>query len=267
MPSLLKRLLAASQHFGDEDPMRTRAVMRRKADPRVVEYMLGRNIADWPKPGRIPANPELEIKQRVCVPIRVHGLLLGFLFLIDESLRDWEVTRACAVAEEAALILYRRLVLHEREQGREEALLRDLVAADPAARVRARQEIEEDGLLVSQAHTVLVAVEIVDPPGDREDAEIALRTATEHVKRAEPAGTVLSLVQGRRAVLLRVGDHPPDTAARELTQRVIAELHAQLDVSRCVAGIGTAQSGPDAPAISHEQARASARRCALAGAG
>lgn len=257
------QVLAASQHFGDEDPMRIRAIMRRTSEPPVAAYLLGQGIKDWAKAGQIPANPGLEVKQRVCVPIRVRGLLLGFLFLIDESVQDWEIDRTSTLAEEAGLILYRRFVLHERERGREEALLRDLVAADPSARVRARQEIDEEGLLASQAHAVVATVEIVDPPVDREDAELALRTATEHARRAEPAGTVLGLVQGRRAVLLRVGDHPPDTAARELAQRVVSELYAELDLSRCVAGVGTAQSGPDAAAVSHEQARATARAAAL----
>jgi sugar diacid utilization regulator len=257
------QVLAASQHFGDEDPMRIRAIMRRTSEPLVAEYLLGQGIEHWSKPDRIPANPELEIKQRVCVPIRVRGLLMGFLFLIDESLQDWEIDRAFAATDEAGLILYRRLVLHERERGREEALLRDLVAADPTARARARQEIDEDRLLVPRAHAVVAAVEIVDPPVDREDAEIALRTATEHARRAEPTGTVLSLVQGRRATLLRVADHSPDTAAWDLAQRMVSELRTELDSARCVAGVGTAQSGLDAAVISYEQARAAARAAAL----
>ncbi|MER5216291.1 hypothetical protein ABT063_38615 [Streptomyces sp. NPDC002838] len=76
----------------------------------------------------------------------MYGLLLAFLFLIDESLEEWGIDRATTAAEDIGLLLYRRMVLHEREHIRDEALLRDLIAADPAVRARAREEIDEEGL-------------------------------------------------------------------------------------------------------------------------
>ncbi|WP_192583022.1 PucR family transcriptional regulator [Streptomyces albicerus] len=253
------RLLAVSRHFGDEDALRVRAVMQREADPSEKARMLSHGIADWDRPGRVPGDAEKGIKPRVCVPIREHGLLLAYLFLIDESVEDWEIARATTAAVSIGLLLYRRLVLHERQQSREEALLRDLIAADPAVRARAGEEVDEEGLLKSLEQAMVMVIELVDTPPALESAEVALRAATEHARRIEPPGTVLTVVQGRRALLLRGGDRLSDATGRALAQNVIAEVQSQADVGRCVAGLGTVRSGPDAAAVSHEQARVAAR--------
>ncbi|TDC95440.1 CdaR family transcriptional regulator [Saccharopolyspora aridisoli] len=253
------RLLAVSRHFGDEDTLRVRAVMQREADSPETDRMLSQGIADWDRPGRVSGDVEQGIKPRVCVPIREHGLLLAYLFLIDDSVEEWEIDRAATAAAGIGLLLYRRLVLHEREQSRDEALVRDLIAADPAVRARAKEQIDEEGLVQSIEHVVAVVVEVVDLPASLDGAEVALRAATEHAKRSETPGSVLGLVQGRRALLLLLGERLTDAAGRAIAQHVVAELQAQVDVGRCVAGLGAVRSGPDAAVVSHEQARVAAR--------
>ena len=103
-----------------EPPLRRRgpaavyAVLRRLSDPRVQHYFLGQGIATWTGPGRIPGNTDLDLKPRVCIPVRTHGILFAFLFLIDEGVEDWEIELAEIAADEIGGLMYRRLVLHGR---------------------------------------------------------------------------------------------------------------------------------------------------------
>jgi sugar diacid utilization regulator len=262
------KLLAASRHFGDEDPFRVRVVLNRESDEAGVRYLLAQGVAGWQGPGRVAANNELGIQPRVCVPVRVHGLLLGFVWLIDAdgSLSEEEIGEVVAAAEEAGLVLYRRRLLHERERAREEALLRDLVSADPAARTRAREELLEERLLGESRYVALASVEVVvdAAPGDFGRIEVSVRDAVEHAVAVEPARSTLALAQGRRGLLLRSAARPPNEPLRGLAERTVSRLRGQLGRGgRCVAGLGSSQRVLEGAGTSHEQARAAARAAAL----
>ncbi|MEV0597889.1 alkyl sulfatase dimerization domain-containing protein [Streptomyces sp. NPDC050315] len=85
------RLLAASRHVGDEDAARVHSVLRREAAAENIRWVLSLGIASWHGPGRIEANPALGADARVCVPVRRHGALLGYLWLIDYGHREFIV--------------------------------------------------------------------------------------------------------------------------------------------------------------------------------
>lgn len=244
------RLLAVSRHFGDEDPFRVRVVLDRESNEAGVQYLLSLGIAGWELAGRVAANSELGIKARVSIPLRVHGLLLGFVWLIDAdgSLGEDEIEQAAAAAAQAGLVLYRRRLLHERRRAREETLLRDLVSADPLARARARDELVDDRLIAEPRYVATAVVEVaVDAAaGDLDSVGLTVRDAAEHVASLEPAGSTLALAQGRHALFLRAAARPPDDAVRALAERTISRLRRQIDPGgRCVAGLGASQRGLD----------------------
>jgi hypothetical protein len=58
------RLLAASRHFGDEDPVRIRVMLSRQADGTIVEYAKSFGISRSEVPVRVPGKPELGLRPR-----------------------------------------------------------------------------------------------------------------------------------------------------------------------------------------------------------
>src|SRR4051812_42842531 len=140
-------LLYASAHYGDEDPVRVRAVLQREADSKVIGHVLAQGVSTWTTAGVIPPNPALEMKARVCVPIRWEGQLLGLLIVMDAdgSLTTAELTSIGEVAAELAPSMAAR----EREgdgTSRERAVvdLVDLVGREPLLRRRALEELASD---------------------------------------------------------------------------------------------------------------------------
>ena len=74
------RLVAASEDFGDADPARVWSLLHRRTRPEDVRH---EEITRLDGPGYVPENPVLELWQRLCVPVRCQGLLLGFMWVTD----------------------------------------------------------------------------------------------------------------------------------------------------------------------------------------
>jgi PucR C-terminal helix-turn-helix domain len=266
------RLLAASRHFGDEDPVRIRVMLSRQAERTVVEYAHSFGIARCEKPVRVPGKPELSLRPRICVPVRWSGLLLGYLWLIDPdgALTEAEIDQAVTAADAASMVLYRRMLLHERERGRQEALLRDLVSADVAARARAQDEIADSGPIGPAGPVALASVEIVSPAegSAAPDAHVALSAAVEEACRSEPAGRTLVQTQPRRALLLYRAPIAPEAVQAELAGlagRALRVLSSSSTSSglRGVAGVGSVQADMDGCPVSYRHARTAAKVAGL----
>jgi sugar diacid utilization regulator len=261
------RLLAASRHFGDEDPVRIRVMLRRQAERNVVEYAHSFGISRGDKPVRVPGKPELSLRSRICIPVRWNGLLLGYLWLIDPdgTVPQAEIDQAVTAADAASMVLYRRMLLHERERSRQEALLRDLVSADAAERARAQDEIADSGPISATGPVALASVEIITPPqgSPAPDAHVALSAAVEEACRSEPAGRTLVQAQPRRALLLYCAPISPESvqsALAELAGRALRVLSsATSGALRGVAGVGSVQPDVDGCPVSYRHARTAAK--------
>jgi hypothetical protein len=262
------RLLAASRHFGDQDPARVRSVLDRYAGEEATGFVLSHGISKWTGPGRVPAHRP-QLVARMCVPVRCHGLLLGYLWLIDKdhTVTDDELALAVDAADEMGLVLYRRLLLHEREQARTGALLRDLVSADQVARVRAIEEIRDDGLLAAADHVVVICAEAFGgkEAKEAEQATVALGTAVEAAIRTVPAGTVLGFAHGRRAMLVLATAAVPAAVTVEGLADVTASRFRSLagPHDRLVVGVGSDQPGLGRAAVSYGHAGTAARAARL----
>lgn len=248
------RLVVASRHFGDEDPLRVYAVLQRSSDDRVMEHFGAHDIYRWTTPGRIPANPELDFKARVCCPVRAHGIPFGHLFLIDDGVEEREVELASTTADEIGRLLYRRLVLHEHEHERREALARDLISPEPGTRAAARGALVDEQLIETAEPVVALSVHLPAAPADPQASpETALRVAFERLTRGQYAGRALAVAQGRRGEVLLFGRATEQ--GRTVADDLVADLGRADGIDRVVVGLGAAGTGSDAALRSHEEAR------------
>lgn len=258
-------LIAASRHFGDEDDIRVRSVIDRQIPTELQRWVLGKGIADWTEPGRVTGEPDFDLAPRLCFPVRCNGMLLGFLWLIESGAAiDDEANRAIAEAVETiGLILYRRMVLSERRRSRVESSLRMLLSPEKDDRYRAIDEIQEEQLLAHSGHLVVMVVEAdAEPTGD---TALALEAAAERMERRLPRGSVLTLVRGRRAVVVIGGPRPlSDRAARDLAERLRHDFGRTTRPQRtCAIGLSATVQGLEAVVDAHRQAGTAVRAATL----
>lgn len=253
------RLVVASRHFGDEDPLRTYAVMQRSSDPRVMAHFGAHDIYRWTAPGRVPGNAELDFKARVCAPIRAYGIPFGHLFLIDDAVEQREIDLAAAVAEEIGLLLHRRLVLRDQDHDRRAELARDLIGDDTAARAAARRRLLDEHL--AEATDLVVALSVRLHQGESPDT--ALRGAFERLSRSRHGGHALTTTSGRAGTVLVFGESATPETSRALADGLAADLRRADAGARPVVGIGTPAPGADAPRHSCLEASVAAEAATL----
>lgn len=83
-------LIAFGAHDSDDDtamdPVRTRSILTRKSTPAVRAWFEGFGIARATGPVRIPAAPDAGVfRDRICLPVRHRGIVLGYVWLLDAA--------------------------------------------------------------------------------------------------------------------------------------------------------------------------------------
>lgn len=262
------RLQVYSPHHGRVDEARLQSILHRQAPRDATAWVLSLGLAGAEGPVRVPANDDLELLARVCVPIRCQGLLLGYLWLIDaeSSLSAEELDIAGAAAEAAGVILYREQLLHELHRGRERELFRDLLADDAQVRRHAARTLLEHGVLTPTSRVTVLVVQPLHP-SDRQPDEpvrVAIDLALDEGRRTLATSHHLQLARPDHGVLLVDTDDPGVRAGGlaafggRLRDRLLRALPASPDW-RAVVGIGDV-AGEVAEAVgSYRQARLAAR--------
>lgn len=253
-------LLHASRHFADEDPVRVRAVLQRDPAPEVAHYVLGLGVADWPGPGVVPANAAIELRARLCVPVRHRARLLALLLVIDAdaTLTPAEIAHITEAADAVGARIGEREADAARVGAERDRRITDLLGDDADAREAARRQLVAAGLPDLSA----VVVTVVDVTGgDAPDVPRALRTAVDAHARREPAA-VVGTVHGARARLVQSWTHrPADDALSETGRRLLAATRRSLGPEPGISvGVGD-------PAAGLAQAWRSERRAGLAARG
>ena len=97
----------------------------------------------------MPENPALELWQRLCVPIRCRGLLLGFVWITDRfgELTEEQVADSARTTAEIGVLLHSRLLAGGRDWARRQELVEQLLSQHAAIRSVARDEVVDRGLL------------------------------------------------------------------------------------------------------------------------
>ncbi|MEU4496680.1 helix-turn-helix domain-containing protein [Streptomyces sp. NPDC023998] len=80
------------------DPVRTRSILTRKSTPAVRAWFEGFGIARATGPVRIPAAPDAGVfRDRICLPVRHRGIVLGYVWLLDATPGPTEEQLAAAM--------------------------------------------------------------------------------------------------------------------------------------------------------------------------
>lgn len=95
-------LIAFGAHDSDDDtamdPVRTRSILTRKSTPAVRSWFEGFGIARATGPVRIPAAPDAGVnRDRICLPVRHRGIVLGYVWLLDATPGPTEAQLAAAM--------------------------------------------------------------------------------------------------------------------------------------------------------------------------
>lgn len=256
------RLIVASRHFGDEDPVRVKSVLGRDVPAHIRSRVLSLGIDRFDGPGRVEL-PDLGLKPRMCVPIRCNRVLLGYLWLMaDERLTSADLSDAAAVADLAGLIMYRRDLAIERRLVGLAALLRDLLSSDEQARRRAEIELHEEGLLRQEASASVMLLKVLEPPQEDPDAQDATESLLARFGNQLQAAYQSSVVtlprRDRLVVFVATREDRGHVRTPELAKRYTSDLGAMAR-RRCVAGVGSSVEALRDVRSSYEQAAIAAR--------
>ncbi|GHH27974.1 PucR family transcriptional regulator [Lentzea cavernae] len=259
------RLIAASRHFGDEDAVRVRSVLDRSIEPAVTERLFALGIARWTAPGVVALDGALP---RLCAPIRCNGMLLGYLWLIDEAgaFTESEIAAADDAATTAGTLLYRRLLLHERSKARHEAILRELVSPDTAVRDQAIEDLRAEQLFGDDfGHFTVLAVQSREAEEVAAAHQVAFEAALEEGVRPVTDDVALMVANRARGWILLIQRQPPATAlVNAITERVTARLRRLTDpAARLAFGLGTTVTDLRSVALSYEHATLATRAALL----
>ncbi|TIC87654.1 hypothetical protein E8D34_08180 [Nocardioides sp. GY 10113] len=182
---------------GEVDDVRRRTILERRASREIRDWFHGHGIRDAEQPVRTPADPDLGISPRLCVPARHQGRPYGYFWLIDpdQSVEESLWPDAMAIAETAGVLLSQA----GRRQARVEAHLADLIGFDGAdTRQAARGLAALTGLELDGPVRCLVVA------GPERSLEVASRRArpgvvwAEHVGPGRGATERLVLIGARR---------------------------------------------------------------------
>lgn len=260
------RLLWASRHFGDEDPVRIRAVLQRDAGPEVAAHVLASGVATWAHDGVVPAHEGLGLTARRCVPVRAGGELVAMLLVIDAdaSLTPDEVGRMHDAARRIATLLdagaeRRRVAALEEE-------VSALLSPDPHGRPAARRRLEASGAWAGSSATRVAVVRTSDGSG----APAPLTELRGVSARAPGVGADPFVVAaGDVALLTWCGPAAPtDAAVETAVRRWVARLPSRPGATDgWAAGTGPLVSDPDEAWRSARLARLACRAAALPGRG
>jgi hypothetical protein len=204
------RLVAASQDFGDADPARVWSLLHRRTRPEDVRHD---EITRLPGPGYVPENRELQLWQRLCVPIRCQGLLLGFVWITDRfgDIPEDKVAAIAATAAEIGALLRDRLVAADRDRALHSDLVERLLSGDTTASSEASDEAVDRGLLYEGGNVAVVLVRRAvaggASPGDSPTGESpgVFLPDIGRLSRDHPGLRALSARWPRRAVAIVTG--------------------------------------------------------------
>jgi hypothetical protein len=238
-------LLYSSPHYGDEDAVRVQSMLKRRTSSQAIGYVLATGVLSWTRPGIIPANDELGLHARVCVPVRWQGELIAFLMVMDS---DGTVTTAqtrdiSSVADLVAPLLVAEMRVGEAAA---EQTILDLVGSESVLRRQALADMAGVGEAVENFEftAIRLLVRADDAVASAGHVTVALRQA---LSVAVPTGIDFqrhAVNQPHGVVVL--GGHRPLTpgSGKMHAERMVARVH---DLAaghfHAYAGIGPSVTG------------------------
>ncbi|MFE3202555.1 PucR family transcriptional regulator [Embleya sp. NPDC059237] len=208
-------LIVSSRHYGDEDRLRIDVVLSRHLPARVAEYLDGFGISTSDKPLSIPGSPALGLDSRRCYPIRDHGRLLGYLWLIDEGAERLDELVGAYVLRLSARMRERMLQVAEEER-RRRALVADLLGGGEDS-ARAAKDLVDRGLVDARDEIVVIAT---DATTDPETVAAVIMDSTGRAGDDGPAIGLLTAAPGDRGAVLVTGRNEVERTAARLAAAI-----------------------------------------------
>jgi PucR C-terminal helix-turn-helix domain/GGDEF-like domain len=263
-----QRLVVYSRHSEPVDAVRHASILQRRVPAEVMAWLARFDLTRARRPVRTPHHPALGMLPRVCVPIRHHDLLLGFLWFIDEdeSMSAEQLALAETAAQGFALALYREVLAGELASSRETEAIRTLLLADSDPRAYAARTLIEGGHFDPSAGVVALVARPVLPSGVQPDDQV--RLAVEHAllgtRHQLPARRALHLVSYDQGLLLAGTDGEADEpavrrAVTQLDQALRTALSGLERPSSFVVGVGRPRARLEEAHASHLEADQAAR--------
>lgn len=246
------RLVAASEDFGDADPARVWSLLNRRTRPQDVRY---EEIARLAGPGYVPENLAVELWQRLCVPVRCRGLLLGFVWITDRfgDLTPDQVADSSSTAAEIGVLLHARVLASGQDRARRDDLVERLLSPDAASAVSARDEAVDRGLLDGDGQAAVLLIRPAPADGELPDTTpSAILLDVERFLLNRTGMRTLTACWPRRATV--VITRRPSQSGEWLGESVRA-LHQQLSkAGSWHVGAGGPVPGLDQLAVARRQA-------------
>lgn len=208
------RALSYSAHADGVDQVRLVSILQRKAPQHVTSWLESIGVRSAEDFVRVPANPSLGMSARVCIPVRFDGILLGFLWLIDEPspLSAAQLKEAGRYAEDLAVALYRARVLEQDSRERERELLARIVGKRAGQPEAAAAELISDGYLAASNSYLALVLRAYHRAGEQAPdlIQVHLADSAERLRRSVAPHHVLVLPCGAEFIMVLVASSPSD---------------------------------------------------------
>lgn len=254
------RLIAYSSHDQPIDDVRESSILRRQASRDVTRWLTSLGVRQALKPVRVPANSELGMLSRLCIPILWKNRALGYLWFIDpdESIDPNEVDVCLQDAQRLAVVLHRDSVVKSLSSARLADAVQSLLSSSNSA--EAAQILDEDGDFTAPDGVVVIVVQgTPEVPGESVDIEEPLSEGLVKHLRVARRESALHVVRKDHGVVLVAS--PSDRAGRldrwvsALAASVRAELRASRLGGSVIVGVGGHRPRLDLAAESYREAR------------
>ena len=241
----LRQLAFSSHEYPNIDRLREESIFKREVPAEVSAWTFAAGARAAEGPFRPPVNPEIgATTQRLCVPIRRQGALLGFVWILEgeEALSEVELRTVLDSIDTIAVVMQRDQLANELHRSRARELLRDLVAPDDAdVRQHAATELVESDLFVT-GEPVFAAYVSLSPDSRalREDERNVLGGWLERISGRLSDRRHISLVRRDHGLLL-LSDKDPmlsGDAKTALFDELVKNLDRDLDAIQSVVGVG-----------------------------
>ncbi|HEY1920389.1 MAG TPA: helix-turn-helix domain-containing protein [Streptosporangiaceae bacterium] len=254
-----QRMVVYSSQSSPIDEVRRDSILRRETRTEIKQWFRRFGILHATSPLRTPSYPALAILGRVCAPVRFHGRLMGFLFVIDDEARlsAGQIEVVDGAQRRAGPLLYEE----ETAQRLSASVLSHLLAPAAELREAAARLVLDEGLAEAGTPHAVVYLRPAEPP--RTGLQEVISEALWELGRSRGQAGVLSTVRRDHGVLMvpvpAMDDDRPAQAVAAQARSLLAR-HLEGDCpARVIAGIGDPQPHVTTVAASYRQAMLAAR--------
>lgn len=189
--------LAHSRQW-DVDAVRSQSILARGVSPQIRDALLSHGIGDATDLVHTEGDPNLGMEQRICMPVRRGGELLGYLWVLDHEadLGDTDLARLRQAAAEIALLVDGG---RDRNVADEADLFVRLRSSEAEVRAEAAEAARARGVLQDDP-VVVCALAILQPREDPMD--LARRV----IRKLSAGHAIAARAGGRAALVVSLGD-------------------------------------------------------------